>query len=386
MALAAGLAELPDVAIAERSRYAAVLLDEYQDTGHAQVTLLARSVRPWASGHGGRRSAPVDLRLAGRRRRKHRPVRVDVPARRRIAGDRVPASHQLAQRRANPGRSQRHRTRGDGHRARWSQAAGPSRRPPGPDSRHLDSDRRGRGGVACPTAGRRVADAADWWSNSGRPGPPTSADTAATRGVAGCRAAGRGGRPGRAAHDSGGRRCGGDPARSGRPPIRAGTGPVVDGRPLANRCVRPGRAVPARSPAGPRASGRGRPAQTATAGEFSAIAAEDFSASDTVDQASLVEALDDLGLATGYSPDGYRRLATLSAELRRLASAARWPAAGAGRRGGARHRRRRRGGGPRRPSAGRTRPPRPVPRRGRSVRGRRRRGDARCLPGLCGRG
>jgi DNA helicase-2/ATP-dependent DNA helicase PcrA len=33
MALAAALAELPDVAVAERSRYAAVLLDEYQDTG-----------------------------------------------------------------------------------------------------------------------------------------------------------------------------------------------------------------------------------------------------------------------------------------------------------------------------------------------------------------
>src|SRR6188472_1120808 len=41
MALAAALAELSDVAVAERSRYAAVLLDEYQDTGHAQVTLLS---------------------------------------------------------------------------------------------------------------------------------------------------------------------------------------------------------------------------------------------------------------------------------------------------------------------------------------------------------
>jgi DNA helicase-2/ATP-dependent DNA helicase PcrA len=41
MSLAAALAQVPDVTLAERSRYAAVLLDEYQDTGHAQVTLLS---------------------------------------------------------------------------------------------------------------------------------------------------------------------------------------------------------------------------------------------------------------------------------------------------------------------------------------------------------
>ncbi len=40
MTLAARLARLPDVSAVERGRFAAVLLDEYQDTGHAQVETL----------------------------------------------------------------------------------------------------------------------------------------------------------------------------------------------------------------------------------------------------------------------------------------------------------------------------------------------------------
>ncbi len=40
MTLAAKLAQLPEVAAVERGRYGAVLLDEYQDTGHAQVETL----------------------------------------------------------------------------------------------------------------------------------------------------------------------------------------------------------------------------------------------------------------------------------------------------------------------------------------------------------
>ncbi|MDR1998740.1 MAG: ATP-dependent helicase, partial [Frankiaceae bacterium] len=40
MALAARLAELPEVRQLERARHAAVLLDEYQDTGHAQAQML----------------------------------------------------------------------------------------------------------------------------------------------------------------------------------------------------------------------------------------------------------------------------------------------------------------------------------------------------------
>ena len=41
MSLAAQLAEVPEVVRAERERYGAVLLDEYQDTGHSQVRLLS---------------------------------------------------------------------------------------------------------------------------------------------------------------------------------------------------------------------------------------------------------------------------------------------------------------------------------------------------------
>jgi DNA helicase-2/ATP-dependent DNA helicase PcrA len=41
MSLAAQLAEVPEVIRIERERYGAVLLDEYQDTGHAQVRLLS---------------------------------------------------------------------------------------------------------------------------------------------------------------------------------------------------------------------------------------------------------------------------------------------------------------------------------------------------------
>jgi DNA helicase-2/ATP-dependent DNA helicase PcrA len=41
MALAAAVSQVPAVATIERQRYAAVLLDEYQDTGHAQTVMLA---------------------------------------------------------------------------------------------------------------------------------------------------------------------------------------------------------------------------------------------------------------------------------------------------------------------------------------------------------
>ncbi|MDQ2795701.1 MAG: ATP-dependent helicase [Actinomycetota bacterium] len=40
MKLAAALADVPEVVAVERERYGAVLLDEYQDTGHAQIVML----------------------------------------------------------------------------------------------------------------------------------------------------------------------------------------------------------------------------------------------------------------------------------------------------------------------------------------------------------
>lgn len=48
MRIAAQLAGLPDVAATERDRYRAVLLDEYQDTGHAQIEML---LGLYGSGH-----------------------------------------------------------------------------------------------------------------------------------------------------------------------------------------------------------------------------------------------------------------------------------------------------------------------------------------------
>ncbi len=40
MTIAAKLSTVPEVAAIERARFGAVLLDEYQDTGHAQVVML----------------------------------------------------------------------------------------------------------------------------------------------------------------------------------------------------------------------------------------------------------------------------------------------------------------------------------------------------------
>ena len=135
MSLAAALAQVPDVAPPSDRGIRAVLLDEYQGhrprAGHAAVG----AVRPGPSGHRGRRSTPVDLRLAGGGRGEHRPVCGDVPARRRLPGDRVPAGDELAQRRADPGGRERGRPRragGDprrGHpRARPGASSGRIRR------------------------------------------------------------------------------------------------------------------------------------------------------------------------------------------------------------------------------------------------------------------
>ena len=99
-----GSRQLPEVAAGERARYAAVLLDEYQDTGHAQVALLAslfggghpvtavgdphQSIYGWrgaAAGNIGRFATDVP-------RTPMAPPAVDLPT-----------GHQLAQRRAHPG-------------------------------------------------------------------------------------------------------------------------------------------------------------------------------------------------------------------------------------------------------------------------------------------
>ena len=61
MTVAAQVARLPEVQQVERSRFAAVLLDEYQDTGHAQIEML-RCL--FGDGHPVTAGALVAQRLA----------------------------------------------------------------------------------------------------------------------------------------------------------------------------------------------------------------------------------------------------------------------------------------------------------------------------------
>ena len=91
MAAAARLAESHDeVGAAEREAFRAVLLDEYQDTGHAQRIML-RSL--FSNDEGTSVTAvgdplPVDLRLARRERGEPAAVRHRLPARRPRRRDR----------------------------------------------------------------------------------------------------------------------------------------------------------------------------------------------------------------------------------------------------------------------------------------------------------
>ncbi len=64
----------------------------------------ARAVRRRAPGHRGRRPVPVDLRVARRQLREHRPVRDDLRARGRTACADLRPRHELPQRRADPAR------------------------------------------------------------------------------------------------------------------------------------------------------------------------------------------------------------------------------------------------------------------------------------------
>ena len=88
LAIAARVAdEHPEVGEVERATYRAVLLDEYQDTGHAQRVLLRAlfGTAPGAGaarrpgGHRRRRPVPVDLRLARGERGQPARFRTDFP-------------------------------------------------------------------------------------------------------------------------------------------------------------------------------------------------------------------------------------------------------------------------------------------------------------------
>ena len=112
MALAAQLASgYPEVAAGERERYGAVLLDEYQDTGHAQRVLL-RSL--FGGGRTRCRSPPSAIprrrsTAGGGQRGQPAPVHHRLPA--RPTGDRPPrevrAADQLPQPARGAGRGQR---------------------------------------------------------------------------------------------------------------------------------------------------------------------------------------------------------------------------------------------------------------------------------------
>ena len=108
MARAARVArDHPEVGAIERDRFRVVLLDEYQDTSHAQVVLLQRAVRRRASGDRGRRPVPVDLRLARRQRRHAGPLPGRVPRAAAAATPGAAADPELAQPAGDPAGGQR---------------------------------------------------------------------------------------------------------------------------------------------------------------------------------------------------------------------------------------------------------------------------------------
>ena len=315
MALAAALAEVPDVAIAERSRYSAVLLDEYQDTGHAQVTLLAglfgrghpvtavgdphQSIYGWrgaAAGNIGRfasmfphadGSAAIEFPLATSWRNDERILAAANVIARGVTTTKRAGVRLRVRPSAHPGRILATMTPTVEDEAAWL-------------ARRLGDEWRAR-----PTGGRTAAvlvrrraqipllreallDAGLPVEVVGLGGlltTPEVADVVATLRVL-------------ADHRSGpalARLLTGARWRLGASDLAA----------LSRRARRLARGRAAVAP------------ETSPAAVFSASPAE-FSASDAVDQGSLVEALDDLGPATDYSPDGHRRLAALSAEMRGL--------------------------------------------------------------------
>ena len=360
-----GSPRLPEVPAIERERFAAVLLDEYQDTGHAQIETAARPVRRRAPGHRRRRPVPVDLRLARRERRQHRRASRDRsrrPTARRRRCSRWPTSFRND--RVDPAtprtRSPPPLRTGRRHRGRAAPGAG-CRAGRGRAGAHRD--RRGRGALgrraAARALGRRCRPASAprrCWSAAARRSrcwprrctaaglpveivglgglltTPEVVDVVATLRVL-------------ADHDAG-----------------AVAGPAAHRCAVADRTARPRRA------ARPRARLARPPGERRPAGR---------SAGDA-EPLSLVEALDDLGpaaavLADGLPPDDRAG----ASELRRLRRRISAPlpelvaeverAIGVDIEVAAR----------RRPRRGRPRAPRPVPRRGGRLRGRGRRGE-RC--------
>ena len=150
VALAARIADRhPEVGAAERGRYQVVLLDEYQDTSHAQLVLLRALFGgghpvtavgdPCQSIYGWRGASAGNLRRFAQ----------DFPDQVGQAGPGPPAFHQLPQRRPGARRRPPCSRRSCGRRRRTSRCSQPA------------PDRGGRGGVSAallPT----VTEEADW--------------------------------------------------------------------------------------------------------------------------------------------------------------------------------------------------------------------------------
>ena len=317
--------EHPEVGAIERGRYRAVLLDEYQDTGHAQRVLL-RSLFGAARRTG--RAIPVTAvgdpcqsiygwrgASAGNLPR----FRTDFPAPDGGARRRVRPAHQLPQ----PAGGARARQRGLRAAARGPGAVGvgelraPGRaRGAGRRARRAAARRRGRARLdgrrrsptrwqrrggrrrgAAPTAAVLVRRRADMRRSPPRCGP--AACRSRWSAWAGC---------------STPRRCATWSARCGCWPTRSpgGRGAAADRR-------RGGGSAPPTW----RRSGRGRGSSAPGAAVRSApLTAAELALGalpgEHAEQAGLVDALDDPGGPARYSPAGYPRLRRLAGELRRL--------------------------------------------------------------------
>ena len=350
MALAAQLAAAaPRSRALERGALRAVLLDEYQDTGHAQVEMLRGLFGDGPPGHRGRRPVPVDLRLArGERAATSAAFAAYLPGAPTARPAPVyPLRHQLPQR---PARSSRPRTR-------WPRRCAPRG--------HAVALRPGAGAASRAGRGRRCTETVDDEAALGRRADlrrrgtrcrpatrtaavlvrrrsqiPLLADALRERGCRSRSSASAACSP-RPRSSTSSRRCG---CSSTSTPATALT------RLLTGARWRIGpRDLAALRDSGAAASRRRTPADDAP--------------SRRREPRSLVEALDDLGPAERYSPDGYRRMSRLADELRRLRRRLppRWPSwspTSSGRSASTSRSPRDRRPRPRRPGA-----PRPLPRR-----------------------
>ena len=103
------LQRLPAVAEYYRRRFRHVLVDEYQDTNHAQYVLVRELVAPADAGARagravrGRRLRPVDLRVPRRQHPQHHRVRAGLPERAHDpAGAELPLHPDASSRRPTP--------------------------------------------------------------------------------------------------------------------------------------------------------------------------------------------------------------------------------------------------------------------------------------------